>query len=249
MHNCIQPQNTRPGQPIIMIILCWKLLFHARLSGKCYDATNVPRPRIRVVCADDHPIVLEGIRGVLDSSPDIEVVGTAKSGQEAVAMYRQHQPDIILMDLRMPGMSGLQAIEQIRFEFPDARIIVLTTYQGDEDIYQAIQAGAATYILKDMAADKLVPLVMTVFDGGRPIPGEVASRLVERVASRSLTRREIDVLEHIAKGCRNKEIAWELQITEETVQVHVKNILSKLKVHDRTEAVTVALRRGILHII
>lgn len=204
--------------------------------------------QIRVLCADDHPIVREGIRAILNACPDIAVVADAGNGEEALALFRKHQPDVTLMDLRMPGMSGIEIIQRIRSESPQARIIVLTTYQGEEDIYRAIQAGAATYVLKETMADRIAMLVRNVYNGGRPIPEEVAARLAERITHSTLTQREIEVLEKIAAGLRNKQIAWALGITEETVQVHVKNILAKLEVHDRTEAVTVAVRRGILHL-
>lgn len=208
----------------------------------------MPGPRIRVLCADDHPIVREGIRAILDANADIQVIATAANGEEAVALFREHRPDVILMDLRMPGMAGLNAIEQIRAECSDARIIVLTTYEGDEDIFRAIHAGAATYVLKDALADSIAPLVRAVHAGERPIPPAIAARLAEHISKPALTQRENEVLEQVGKGRRNKEIAWELGITEETVQVHVKNILAKLGVHDRTEAVMVALQRGILHL-
>jgi two-component system NarL family response regulator len=185
---------------------------------------------------------------VLGTHPDIEVVATAENGERAVAMFQQHQPDVTIIDLKMPVMSGLKAVKEIRGISPQARIIVLTTYEGDEDIYQALHAGAATYLLKDMLSDNLVRSLRLVHDGGRPIPAEVAARLADRIGQPALTRREIEVLELIGKGCRNKEVGGQLGITEETVQVHVKNIMKKLGVHDRTEALTSALRRGILHL-
>ncbi|HEY6390207.1 MAG TPA: response regulator transcription factor [Bryobacteraceae bacterium] len=204
--------------------------------------------RIRVLCVDDHPLVLEGIRAVLGAHPDIEVVATAENGEQALAMFRQHQPDVTIMDLKMPVMSGLQAVKEMRDISPEARIIILTTYEGDEDVYQALHAGAATYLLKDMLADNLVRSLRIVHEGGRPISEEVAARLADRIGQPALTRREVEVLGLIAKGCRNKEVGGQLGISEETVQVHVKNIMTKMKVHDRTEAVTAALRRGILHL-
>lgn len=203
---------------------------------------------ITVLCVDDHPVVREGLRAVLGQHEQIEVVAAAGTGEEAIDLFRQHLPDVTLMDLKMPGMSGLQALELIRRDFPDARIIVLTTYEGDEDIYHALQAGAVTYLLKDSLADDLVRIVRAVSQGARPIPEEIAGRLVGRMGQPSLTVREVEVLGLISRGRRNKEIAGELGITEETAQVHVRNILAKLNVHDRTEAVTLALRRGILHL-
>jgi DNA-binding NarL/FixJ family response regulator len=204
--------------------------------------------RIRVVCVDDHPVVREGLTALLSAAGEMEVVASAASGEEAIELFRSHQPDVMIIDLKLPGITGAQAVGAIRREFPNARIVVLTTYQGDEDIYRALEAGAVTYLLKDMLGDDLVRVVREVHRGERPIPKEIAARLVGRIGQPSLTAREIEVLHLMAKGSRNKEIAGDLGISEDTVQVHVKNILSKLKVHDRTEAVTIALRRGILHL-
>lgn len=205
-------------------------------------------PRIKVVCVDDHPVVREGLVTILRSAGDVQVVGVASTGEQGVELVYQMQPDVTVMDLRLPAMSGLQAIKTIRSELRDARIIVLTTFEGDEDIYRAVEAGAVTYLLKDTAADDLVRTVREVHQGGRPIPGEIAERLLQRMGSPSLTRRELNVLSAMAMGLRNKEIAFELCISKETVQVHVKSILSKLKVHDRTEAVTTAIKHGLLHL-
>ena len=176
------------------------------------------------------------------------VVGSASTGREGLEQYRQHQPDITLMDLRMPDMGGVEAIRTIRAEFPSAKIIVLSTYQGDEDIFRALEAGAVTYLLKDTLADKMVGIIREVAGGGRPILPEVAQRMTKRMFQSALTNREIELLQLVARGMRNKEIAAELKISEETVQGHVKNILAKLSVHDRTEAVAVAIRRGIVHL-
>jgi two-component system NarL family response regulator len=204
--------------------------------------------RIRVVCVDDHPIVLEGLRSVLSAAGDIDVVATGSNGRQAIELFERHRPDVSVLDLRMPVLDGVDAVRGIRHASADARIIILTTYKGDEDIYRALQAGAITYILKETLADDLVRVVRQVHAGECPVPQEVAASLVSRVTHPSLTRRERDVLCSLAKGLRNKEISAELGITEETVQVHMKNILAKLNVHDRTEAVIVALRRGIIHL-
>lgn len=203
---------------------------------------------IRVLCVDDHRIVLDGISFMLNKQRDMEVVGRATTGEQAVALYNQHRPDVTLMDLQLPAMSGLQAIRVIRRDHPAARIIVLTMYQGDEDIYRALEAGAATYVLKDALSSELVRVVRDVYRGGRPVSPNVAAALATRHASPALTAREIEVVQFIAKGMRNKDIAASLGISEETVKVHVKNILAKLNVSDRAAVTAVALRRGIIHL-
>lgn len=205
-------------------------------------------PRIRVLCVDDHRIVREGLALIIARQADMKVVGFAATGEEAVLQWRRHRPDVTLMDLRLGTMSGLEAIRAIRREEPTARIIVLTMYQGDEDIHQALAAGAATYLLKDMLSDDLIRTVREVHAGGHPIGEDVKARLSERAAGPPLTPREIEVLTLVAQGHRNKEIASLLHLSEETVPVHLKNIFAKLKVNERTAAVNVALRRGIVHI-
>ena len=202
---------------------------------------------IRVLCVDDHPLLLEGVARKIERQPDMEVVGTAGTGQEAVMLYLRHRPDVVLMDLQLPGMGGQQAIEVIRREDPNARIIVLTILGGDEDIYRAINAGAASYLLKSSLSQDLIATVRRVVAGERPIPPEVADRLAARDGRSGLSTREVQILELIAKGFRNKEIAGELGIGQETVQTHIKRLFVKLHVSDRTAAVTVALSRGIVH--
>jgi two-component system NarL family response regulator len=177
----------------------------------------------------------------------MEIVATGSNGREAVELFRQHLPDITLIDLRMPVMSGVEAIAEIRREFPGARIIVLTTYDGDEDIYRSIQAGAQGYLLKDMFFEELESAIRKVHGGARLIPGSVAERLAARMSSTELTSRELEVLRQIVDGKSNKEIANELSISEATVKSHINNILSKLGVSDRTQAATRALQRGIVH--
>jgi DNA-binding NarL/FixJ family response regulator len=196
---------------------------------------------------DDHPMIRAGLAATFEPEPDMTVVAFASNGREGLVQFRRHLPDITLMDLKMPDMCGVDAIKGIRAEFPSAKIIVLSTYQGDEDIYRAMEAGAITYLLKDMIADKMMSVIREVAGGGRPILPEVAQRLTDRMFKASLTARELEVLQLVAEGRRNKEIAGELSISEETVQGHMKNILAKLDVHDRTEAVAVAVRRGIVH--
>lgn len=209
---------------------------------------TVPDTRIRVLCVDDHRIVRDGIALIIGHQPDMEVVGAASSGQAAVEMFQRLRPDVTLMDLQLGSMSGVEAIREIRRFEPTGRIIVLTIYQGDEDIHRAIEAGATTYLLKDMLSDDLVRVVREVHAGGQPVRPEVAARLAARASGPTLTPREVQVIELVAQGMRNKEVGAALGISEETAHVHVRNILTKLNVHDRSAAITVALRRGIIHL-
>ena len=197
---------------------------------------------------DDHRIVREGIALILSREPDITVVATAATAEEAVAEFKRHLPDITLMDLRLGETSGIDAIREIRREYPAARIVVLTMYQGDEDIHRALSAGATTYLLKDALSDDLIRVVREVHAGGHPMAPDVRARLDKRAAQPTLTPREIQVLQLVSQGKRNKEIAAILGLSEDTVPVHVKNIFAKLRVNERTAAVNVALRRGIIHI-
>jgi two-component system NarL family response regulator len=212
-------------------------------------ATRVmTQSRIRVLCVDDHRIVREGIALIISRELDMDVVGLAATGEEAIALFRRQQPDVTLMDLRLKTMSGLEAIRAIRREQPAARIIVLTMYEGDEDIYRSLAAGAVAYLLKETLPDDLIRIVREVHTGGHPIGDDVKARLDERAAQPTLTPREIEVMVLVSRGRRNKEIAAELGIRERTVSVHLKNIFTKLKVNERTSALNVALRRGIVHI-
>jgi two-component system NarL family response regulator len=204
--------------------------------------------RITLLCVDDHRIVREGLRMILNGEPDMTVIATAATGTEAIARFRQYSPDITLMDLRLPEMGGVEAIRAIRRLDPDARIIVLTMYTGDEDIHRAIAAGASTYLLKDALADDLPRIVRDVHTGRRTLPPDVEAKLQERAAQPTLTSREIEVIELVAAGRRDKEIALALSISNQTVRVHIKNIFAKLGVSDRTEAMGVAIRRGIIHV-
>jgi two-component system NarL family response regulator len=203
---------------------------------------------IRILIVDDHFVVRMGLSAVIGTQSDMCVVGEAVNGRQAVELFRQHKPDVTLMDLRLPEINGVEAIVEIRREFPEARVIVLTTYDGDEDIYRALQAGARGYLLKDMLREGLLDAIRAVHAGGRRIPAEVASRLAERMTRTELTSRELEVLGLIVKGRSNKEIAAELRVAEGTVKIHVNNILSKLGVGDRTQAATFALQRGIIHL-
>lgn len=204
--------------------------------------------RITVLCVDDHRIVREGLRMIIDSEPDMAVIDTAGTGGEAVMRYRQHRPDVTLMDLRLPDMGGVDAIREIRRLDPTARIIVLTMYKGDEDIHRAIAAGASTYLLKDTLADDLPGIVREVHAGQQTLPADVAARLQERATHPTLTAREIEVMKLVAAGRRDKEIAVALSLSTHTVRVHMKKIFAKLDVSDRTGAMSVAIRRGIIHI-
>lgn len=204
--------------------------------------------KIRIIVIDDQSVVRQGFVSLINTVPDMVVVAEGTNGQQAVELYREHQPDIVLMDLRMPVMGGVEAIKAIKREFPAARVIILTTFDGDEDIYRSLQAGAQGYLLKDMFFEELEDAIRTVRAGGRRIPGIVAERLAERVGGSDLTARELEVLEQIVRGRSNKEIAAAFRISEATVKSHINNILSKLGVADRTQAATTALQRGIVYL-
>ena len=204
--------------------------------------------RIRVLCVDDHRIVRDGIALIIGQEPDMHVVGAAATGHEAVALFDRHQPDVTLMDLRLGETSGVDAIREIRSRSPEARIVVLTMYEGDEDIYRAHEAGAVTYLLKDTLASDLIRVLRLVHAGHRPLLPEIEARLALRATRPSLTARETQVLDLMAAGMRNKEIGTALGIAEGTVQNHAKSIFAKLSVNDRNAAVYVAARRGLVHL-
>jgi two-component system NarL family response regulator len=203
---------------------------------------------IKIMVIDDQAVVRQGFVALINTVADMSVIAEGTNGQQAIELYRLHRPDITLMDLRMPQLGGVEAITAIRKEFPDARLIVLTTYDGDEDIYRSLQAGAQGYLLKDMFFEELEEAIRKVHGGSRRIPTQVAERLAERMGSSDLTGREIEVLEHIVGGNSNKAIASRLNISEATVKSHINNILSKLGVSDRTQAATTALQRGLVHL-
>lgn len=203
---------------------------------------------IRILVVDDHFVVRMGVSTLVNAQDDMTVVGEAANGRQGVELFRTSRPDVTLMDLRMPEMNGVAAIVAIRNEFPDARIIVLSTYDGDEDIYRAFQAGARAYLLKDMHHEEVVNAIRAVHQGQRFIPPAIANRLAERMPRSELTARELEVLKLIVKGMSNKEIASALLITEGTVKIHVNNMLAKLGVSDRTKAATTALQRGIVYL-
>jgi DNA-binding NarL/FixJ family response regulator len=210
--------------------------------------TGGANERASVLVADDHPVVRTGLAAVLTQEPDLLLVAQAENGERAVALYREHRPDVVLMDLRMPVMDGVEAIRTITMEFPGARILALTTYEGDADIRRALDAGARGYLLKDMLLTDVIAAIRAVRRGERVIPVPVAVRLAEFPERSSLTERELEVLELVAKGLSNKEAADAIGRTDETVKIHLKNIFAKLNVADRTEAVTVALARGLIHL-
>jgi DNA-binding NarL/FixJ family response regulator len=202
--------------------------------------------KITILTVDDHPLFRSGIAAVIQGEADIFLVGEATNGQEAIEAYRTHRPDITLMDLQMPGMNGIEAILAIRREFPAARFVVLTTYDGDAQAFRALKAGASGYLLKGMLREELVNTIRNTYAGRRCIPPEVAAGLAEHVADDALTEREIEVLSKVAAGTSNKIIAMELAVSEATVKTHMKSILSKLGANDRTHAVTIAMKRGFI---
>jgi len=204
--------------------------------------------RIRVLVADDHPVVRTGLAAVITQQLDLQLVAEAENGERAVALFREHQPDVVLMDLRMPVMDGIEAIRKITAEFPAARILAMTTYEGDADIRRAFDAGARGYLLKDMLLTEVITAIRAVCRGERVIPIAVAVRLAEFPERSDLTEREAEVLQLVARGLSNKEVAKAIGRMDETVKIHLKNIFAKLGVADRTEAVTVALARGLIHL-
>jgi DNA-binding NarL/FixJ family response regulator len=203
---------------------------------------------IRLLVVDDHPVVRGGLVALLGTVDSMQVVAEANDGAEAVRQYGAHQPDVTLMDLRLGAVSGVEAIKQIREAWPQARIIVLTTFDGDEDIYRAMQAGAKGYLLKGMSVDDLISAVRTVHQGRMRIPAEIAEKLAQRMGGPQLTHRELEVLQAIVRGRSNKEIASDLSISEATVKTHINSLLGKLGVTDRTQASTAAIQRGIVHL-
>ncbi|MGJ5814439.1 response regulator [Paludibaculum fermentans] len=204
--------------------------------------------QIRVFSVDDHPLLREGIATIINNQPDMVLVADAASGSEAIQAYRNHLPDVTLMDLRLPDMSGIDAVIAIRTEFPEARIIMLTTFEGDVEIQRALAAGARGYLLKSMPPKELVEVIRQVNAGKKRLPAEVAAQLAEHLSDEALTDREIDVLRHLAGGNRNRDIAELLRISEETVKVHVKHLMEKLGASDRTQAVAIAVRRGVIQL-
>jgi DNA-binding NarL/FixJ family response regulator len=203
---------------------------------------------IRILTVDDHPVLRKGLAALVNAEPDLKLIAEASNGKEAIEAFRSHQPDITLMDIQMPGLDGIQAIESIRNEFPDARIIVLTTYTGDTQVVRALKAGARAYVLKGHVLDELLDTIRAVHAGKKRIPPDVAAELADHATDDPLTEREVDVLRLIAAGNGNKQIADVLSISEATVKSRVTNILSKLGANDRAHAVTIGLKRGIIEL-
>lgn len=204
--------------------------------------------RIRLLCVDDHPLLREGIAAIINHQPDMQLIAEAANGRDALLKFREHQPDVTLMDLRLPDMSGIDALISIRAESLAAHVIMLTTFEGDVEMQRALAAGARGYLLKSMPPKELIEAIRQVHAGKKRIPPELAAQLAEHMGEEELTPREIEVLQHLAGGNRNRDIAERLFITEETVKVHVKHLMEKLGASDRTQAVAIAVRRGIIQL-
>jgi len=203
---------------------------------------------IRVFSVDDHPLLREGIAALVNNQPDMVLVGEAATGAEAIQQFKEHAPDVTLLDLRLPDMSGIDVLIAIRSEFPEARLVMLTTFEGDVEVQRALQAGARGYLLKNMPPSELLEVIRQVHAGKKRIPPEIASQLLEHMSDEGLTEREVEVLREVADGNRNREIAERLFISEETVKVHIKHIMEKLGAADRTQAVAIGVRRGIIQL-
>lgn len=209
-------------------------------------ATNTPATCIRILIADDHPLMREGIRALIEDQTDMAIVAQASNGEETVAGFLQHRPDVLLVDIQMPGLDGITAMQQIRQHNPQARVIILTTYRGDAQITRALEAGAASYLLKSMVGEELLDTIRTVHQGRRKIHTEIAQELAEHYSDDNLSGRELAVLTEVAKGNSNKRVAQALDITEETVKAHLKRILQKLGASNRSHAIVIAVKRGII---
>lgn len=204
--------------------------------------------RIRVVSVDDHPLVREGIATLINDQQDMQLVAQGTTGKEAMQRYREQRPDVLLMDVRLPDMNGIDAMISIRSEFPEARVIIVTSSEGDVEMQRALEGGAAGYLVKSMPPQALLEAIRKVHGGKKAIPAEVAARLADHLSDEALTAREIEILQQIAEGNRNRDIAEKLCISEGTVKVHIQHIMGKLGANDRTQAITIAVRRGIIHL-
>ena len=204
--------------------------------------------QIRVFSVDDHPLLREGIAALVNNQPDMVLIGQASTGSEAIQLFKEYLPDVTLLDLRLPDMSGIDTLIAIRTAFPNARVIMLTTFEGDVEIHRALQAGAGGYLLKNMPPSELLDVIRLVHAGKKRIPPEIASQLAEHMADEALTEREVEVLQQVAGGNKNRDIANKLFISEETVKVHIKHIMEKLGAADRTQAVAIGIRRGIIQL-
>lgn len=206
------------------------------------------QPKIRVLSIDDHPLVREGLAALINDQTDMRIVGQGSTGHEAIQSFRDNQPDVVLMDVRLPDMSGIDAMITIRSEFPDARIIMVTSSEGDVEMQRALEGGARGYMLKSMPPKELLDAIRRVHAGKKAIPSEIATRLANHMSDEALTAREVEILQQIAEGNRNRDIAERLFISEGTVKVHIKHIMEKLGANDRTQAITIAVRRGIIRL-